>query len=233
VDARAEVAAEDVVNQFQRNLIGSVEWRSELCGENDALAGAGAVNEIDDVFVRVGNFGNVERRDFAGFPSGKQLFKLWSDFSHGGVPNDEEGGIVGLGVGVVNLDEIVASHFVDGGSRVAGAGGSGGIGRIAAMKDQREIDDGSSVAFRENDFEAVGEFGFLHGRKIERHGGAESGRMRTIDRLGGLEVGRIGLNFENIVAIGQPTLGRFLDGSGRGCLDALEVGFVAIGIPFI
>ena len=45
-----------------------------------------------------------------------------------------------------------------------------------------------------------------------------------------LRVGGIGLDFEDVIAIAEPVVGGFLDGSGRGGLDALEIGLVAIGI---
>ena len=66
-------------------------------------------------------------------------------------------------------------------SEAAGAESASGVGGVAAFDQQREIDDGRGVALRENDFQAVGERGFLHGRKIERLGGAFRGRLGTIE----------------------------------------------------
>ena len=103
----------------------------------------------------------------------------------------------------------------------ARAESGGGIGGIAAFDEQREIDDGRGVALGENNFQAIGKRGLLHGRKLERFGGAFGGRFGTIDGRAGFVVGGIGRDFEDVIAIAEPLDGGFLDGGGSGGLNAL------------
>ena len=65
------------LTSIERDLIRVVVGRRELRGKDDALAGTGAVHEIDDVFLRFGNLGNVDGRERHRVSRRRKVFRAW------------------------------------------------------------------------------------------------------------------------------------------------------------
>ena len=106
-------------------------------GEDEALAGAGTIDEIDDVFRRLRNFRNIDGRNVSGLPGSKKFFELRSDFGERGVSHDEKRGVVGFVPGVVEFGEIGAGHFFD---AIGAAGANEGfvVGMTFAEEERRQ-----------------------------------------------------------------------------------------------
>ena len=74
--------------------------------------------------------------------------------------------------------------------RLAVPGSAGGIGGVAAVDQQREVDDRRGVALGQHDLQAVGKRRLLHRRQLERHGLAQGRRFGAVELGVGLQVGR-------------------------------------------
>ena len=107
--------------------------------------------------------------------------------------------------------------------------GPGRIGCITAVDQQREIHHRRGVPLGQNHFQAVRQSSFLQRGNFSDMGPPSAGSFDRSSLLG-LEVGRIGLHFEDVVAIAQPVVrGLFHRGRGRG-LDPRQIFLVAIGV---
>ena len=73
-----KVAAEDVVHQIQRHFVGIVERRGQLRGDNQALPGAGAINEIDNIFLRLRNLRDCPLWQLRPASTNRKAFRAWA-----------------------------------------------------------------------------------------------------------------------------------------------------------
>ncbi len=110
IDARTEVAAEDVVDHAQLHRFRGIAWRRQLHRVDHALLRARLVHQVHAGFLRLRHLRDIFLRHVASLPAAKRFFQLRQHFRQGGVAHHQQGGVVGLEPALVILDQVVTGN---------------------------------------------------------------------------------------------------------------------------
>ena len=110
VDPRDEGAAECIVEQLERNLVGVGLRCDQLAGEDVRLIRSRPVEHVHGLPRAAGDLDQLLHRGVARLPRCERFLQLRRQFRHGDVTHGDDRPMVRLEPGTMEGDEIVARH---------------------------------------------------------------------------------------------------------------------------